>query len=219
MAKLVDALDLGSSGLCRVGSSPIRRTNGNRKQPRRLCLRFLLLSNNSARRLWLPLGRCLLCLENLPNILHSFSHPQLLYSPIVDLPTSFWPFLFPTNHSFSYFLCHTTRHKGTRKHREEDGKCLINPHQYPPTLFQQTDIVYTFILFLMLGMNTSIKFYFKEKEDRERIDARRRKLPYSTPLVLHLCRQRFQAWHHLPKALLHQRKDRDRKHNTPALQQ
>lgn len=26
MAKLVDALDLGSSGLCRVGSSPIRRT-------------------------------------------------------------------------------------------------------------------------------------------------------------------------------------------------
>ena len=161
----------------------------------------------------------LLCLENLPNILHSFSHPQLLYSPIVDLPTSFWPFLSPTNHSFSYFLCYTTRHKGTRKHREEDAKCLINPHQYPPTLFQQTDIVYTFILFLMLGMNTSIKFYFKEKEDRERIDARRRKLPYSTPLVLHLCRQRFQAWHHLPKALLHQRKDRDRKHNTPALQQ
>ncbi len=26
VAKLVDALDLGSSGLCRVGSSPIRRT-------------------------------------------------------------------------------------------------------------------------------------------------------------------------------------------------
>lgn len=109
----------------------------------------------------------------------------------------------------------TTSRQGTNNH----AKCLINPHQYPPTLFQQTDIVYTFILFLMHGMNTSIKFYFKEKEDRERIDARRRKLPYSTPLVLHLCRQRFQAWHHLPKALLHQRKDRDRKHNTPALQQ
>ena len=60
----------------------------------------------------------------------------------------------------------TTSRQETNNH----AKYLINPHQYPPTLFQQTDIVYTFILFLMLGMNTSIKFYFKEKDDRERID-------------------------------------------------
>lgn len=31
MAELVDALDLGSSGWCRVGSSPIRRTD-NKKE-------------------------------------------------------------------------------------------------------------------------------------------------------------------------------------------
>ena len=31
VAELVDALDLGSSDSCRVGSSPIRRTHGNVK--------------------------------------------------------------------------------------------------------------------------------------------------------------------------------------------
>ena len=50
VAELVDALDLGSSGWCRVGSSPIRRT---KKEANRLILNelrkclFFLVNNLS----------------------------------------------------------------------------------------------------------------------------------------------------------------------------